>query len=73
MLPNTEGQIVAELGEAPGPDDDLVPVQFTVGEGLYRLAVVGRYTDVRGRTQDFVTSSVLIVAGDLAPDMAELL
>ena len=43
------------------------------GEGLFRLAVVGEYDRGDGQVQAFVTRSLPIVAGDIAPEVADLL
>jgi uncharacterized lipoprotein YddW (UPF0748 family) len=73
VLQDVDGHTVADLAEAPGPGDDPVAVQFTAPEGLHRLAVVGSYTDRAGEACEFVTRSLPVVAGDIAPDVAELL
>lgn len=73
VLQDVDGHTVADLAEAPGLGDDPVAVQFTVPAGLHRLAVVGNYTDREGEAREFVTRSLPVVAGDIAPDVAELL
>ncbi len=65
VLQDSTGRTVARLADAPRPGDAPVAVQFTAGEGLHRIAVVGEYTDEEGHTQSFVTRSLSIVAGEI--------
>lgn len=74
VLQDAAGRTVQELGAAPQFGDDPVEVSVTIeGEGLFRLAVAGEYNDGEAPTRSFVTRSLPIVAGDIAPDVAELL
>ncbi len=74
VLQDADGRTVAEISPAPQRDDDPVRVTVTLpGEGLFRLAVVGEYDRGDGQVQAFVTRSLPIVAGDIAPEVADLL
>ncbi len=74
VLQDANGRTVQQLDQAPYLGDDPVQVEVTLpGEGLFRLAVVGEYNTGDGPTRKFVTRSLPIVAGDITPEVAELL
>ena len=74
VLQDASGRTVLQLEQAPNIGDDPVQLEVTLpGEGLYRLAVVGEFNDGAGPTRTFVTRSLPIVAGDIAPEVADLL
>jgi hypothetical protein len=74
VLQDAAGRTVQQLGAAPHLGDDPVEVSVRIEDaGLFRLAVVGEYDDGDGPTLDFVSRSLRIVAGEIAPEVAEML
>ena len=73
VLQDVAGRTVDEFADAPRPGDDPVAVEFTVPEGVHRLAVVGEYEHGDEGRRRFVTRSLPIVAGGIPADLDGIL
>ncbi len=75
VLQDDLGAIVQEFGAAPGMinTENALQIEFTVREGLQRVAVMGTYTDADNQSREFVARSLPIIGGQLGGIVADVL